>query len=639
MSHPRGSTTAPAAFHLSHALLPSPSVIPSPSPPPIPDIGQSSVSSTGIVKTTDPQLVINPNLSPANRRPSPSNSLTSVDHHPGSYTSLPALDSFPPPMLSEQLYEEGDVEEKHSRAKKSRSRPDAGEAAASGTGAMPTTPLKPSSLSSFTCNVTPTQHTSAASPHPPESITINTRNITMSSSFAAHQPFLSPSSSIHRSSSLLHLRGTNKKLVLGMVGLPARGKSYIAQKVSRYLNWSSYLCQVFNIGVYRRRMFGAHLPADWFDPTNPEGVRQRSECALAALDDMFQFFHQGGQAAVFDGTNTTAERRAMVTERVERQASEMGMVIELVWIESIVHDEKIVEENIRETKLTSPDYDHLTADVATADFKERIKNYSIGYETLAENTEQPYVKLIDAGRQIVTNRIVGYLMSKIVLYLHCISPRSHGGSVTRAPIFISRHGESQHNVLGLIGGDSDLSPQGLRYAKALAQFIDQENEFKAESGKDLTVWTSTMRRTIQTASYFHLPITQWRALIEIQVGVCDHMSYEEIAEKYPAEADARKKDKLRYRYPQGESYLDVIQRLEPCILELERMQSPVLLIVHRAVARCLLSYFMDIDPNQIPHLEVPLHTVLKLQPKAYQCQVTTFQFPIPSVDLPTQKGT
>ena len=100
------------------------------------------------------------------------------------------------------------------------------------------------------------------------------------------------------------------------------------------------------------------------------------------------------------------------------------------------------------------------------------------------------------------------------------------------------------------------------------------------------------------------------------------MTYEEIAEKLPAEADARKKDKLRYRYPQGESYLDVIQRLEPCILELERMQSPVLLIVHRAVARCLLSYFMDIDPNQIPHLEVPLHTVMKLQPKAYQCQVS-----------------
>ena len=423
-------------------------------------------------------------------------------------------------------------------------------------------------------------------------------------------------------------------------------QTYIAQKLSRYLNWCSYLCQVFNIGVYRRRLFGAHLSADWFDATNEEGFRQRNQCAVEALNDMFTFFKAGGQAAVFDGTNTTQERRDMVREYIGRHAAETGIQVELVWIESIVSDQVIVDENIRETKLSSPDYDHLTAADATSDFRARILNYAKHYEPLPSTSDYPYVKLIDAGRQMITNRVVGYLMSKIVFFL--INLR-----VNRAPIYITRHGESQHNVLGLIGGDSELSPQGLRYAKALARFIEEEDEFKGEKAEHLTVWTSTMRRTIQTASYFHLPITQWRALIEIQVGVCDNLSYEEIAERLPAEADARKKDKLRYqrstghthrslqhpvdlflllpshrlcalsryRYPQGESYLDVIQRLEPCILELERMQSPVLLIVHRAVARCLLSYFMDIDPNQIPHLEVPLHTVLKLQPKAYECQV------------------
>ena len=41
-------------------------------------------------------------------------------------------------------------------------------------------------------------------------------------------PTLTFSNSLHRSNSLLHLRGTNKKLVLGMVGLPARGKCWAA---------------------------------------------------------------------------------------------------------------------------------------------------------------------------------------------------------------------------------------------------------------------------------------------------------------------------------------------------------------------------------------------------------------------------
>ena len=37
------------------------------------------------------------------------------------------------------------------------------------------------------------------------------------------------------------------------------------------------------------------------------------------------------------------------------------------------------------------------------------------------------------------------------------------------------------------------------------------------------------------------------------------MTYEEIAERFPKEFAERDQDKLRYRYPQGESYLDVCQ--------------------------------------------------------------------------------
>ncbi len=42
-------------------------------------------------------------------------------------------------------------------------------------------------------------------------------------------------------------------------------------------------------------------------------------------------------------------------------------------------------------------------------------------------------------------------------------------------------------------------------------------------------------------------------------------------------------DKFRYRYPRGESYEDVIQRLEPVIFELERERRTVLVIGHQAV--------------------------------------------------------
>ena len=41
-----------------------------------------------------------------------------------------------------------------------------------------------------------------------------------------------------------------------------------------------------------------------------------------------------------------------------------------------------------------------------------------------------------------------------------------------------------------------------------------------------------------------------------------------------------------------QSYQDLVQRLEPVIMELERQEN-VLVICHQAVLRCLLAYFLD----------------------------------------------
>ena len=115
-----------------------------------------------------------------------------------------------------------------------------------------------------------------------------------------------------------------------------------------------------------------------------------------------------------------------------------------------------------------------------------------------------------------------------------------------------------------------------------------------------------------------------RALDEIDAGKCDGLTYEEVAEKMPEEFEARASDKLRYRYPGGESYEDVIMRLEPVIFELERQREPIMIIAHNAVVRCLYGYLMDKKPEECPHIEVPLHTVIELTPRAYGCDEERF---------------
>lgn len=70
--------------------------------------------------------------------------------------------------------------------------------------------------------------------------------------------------------------GRSDKVVIPMVGLPARGKSYFSKKITRYLHWLGYSCKIFNIGNYRRKFVGTtNCKANFFDNKNTEAVKQR----------------------------------------------------------------------------------------------------------------------------------------------------------------------------------------------------------------------------------------------------------------------------------------------------------------------------------------------------------------------------
>lgn len=408
------------------------------------------------------------------------------------------------------------------------------------------------------------------------------------------------------------------KLVIVLVGLPARGKTFVSRKMARYLNWLGFSARTFNIGDYRRRKLGTHHRHDFFDPTNVEGNRLRNELAGMALDDLLIWMKAGGRVGIYDATNTNAARRRQVYDRC------IAAGHDVVFIESVCEDPSIVEANIRETKLTSPDYEGMNPEEAAADFRARIDHYSRTYEPVTEE-DYAYIKLIDVGRIIVMHGIRGYLPGKLVNFLMNLH-------LVRRPIWLTRHGESEFNVQGRIGGDAGLSSDGHHYAQALSRFV------REHSIRPPNVWTSALRRTIETAGYLQIPSLPWRALDEIDAGVCDGMTYREIAEQMPEEFAARAQDKLNYRYPRGESYVDVVQRLEPVILELEREREPVLVIGHQAVLRMLYAYFMDRRPEDVLHIDIPIHTVIELVPGPYSFEERRYHLSLDDADGPVGMG-
>ncbi|KAI9839541.1 MAG: hypothetical protein M1819_002167 [Sarea resinae] len=424
---------------------------------------------------------------------------------------------------------------------------------------------------------------------------------------------------------LFGVQADDIRICVVMVGLPARGKSFICQKAVRYLGWRDIPAKVFNVGNYRR----ADTPkptAEFFDYHNAEGERLRRAAAEAAIADMIQWFDDGqGIIAFLDATNSTKDRRRWIFERCVAEG------IDVIFVESKCDDEELIMNNILDVKTSSPDYVGLDPELAAQDFRKRIRNYEKVYETIDEDEKDlTYVKLINVGSQTIINRVHDYLQSRIVYYLmnlH-IKPRH---------IWLSRHGESQYNLEGKIGGDADLSERGEAYAEALPDVIRQS----IAPGQKLTVWTSTLKRTIQTARYLrpeHGRQLPWKALDELDSGVCDGLTYEEIEAKYPEDFKARDDDKYNYRYRGGESYRDVVVRLEPIIMELERTED-ILIVTHQAILRCIYAYFMNVPQERSPWMEVPLHTVIKLTPKAYNTIEERFSAHIPAVSTFREKGT
>ncbi|KAK9436705.1 fructose-2,6-bisphosphatase [Metarhizium brunneum] len=414
------------------------------------------------------------------------------------------------------------------------------------------------------------------------------------------------------------------KICVVMVGLPARGKSYIAQIAQRYLQWLSIPAQTFNVGNYRRN--DAPQPtADFFDTNNAEGERKRRAAAEAAVADMLAWFRTGGVVAILDATNSTKERRKWVSDVCAQHG------IEVLFVESKCDDQEIIMANIRDVKTTSPDYRGQDPEAAAQDFLNRISNYEKIYKTIdqdGDEDEYTYLKIMNIGKQVIINRIQDYLQSRIVYYLmnlH-IRPRS---------VWLSRHGESMYNLDGRIGGDTLLSPRGEQYARKLPELVRES----VGDDRPLTVWTSTLKRTIATARFLplHYNQLQWKALDELDSGVCDGLTYQEIKDRFPEDFAARDEDKYNYRYRGGESYRDVVIRLEPIIMELERSED-ILIVTHQAVLRCIYAYFMKKDQAKSPWMNVPLHTLIKLTPRAYGTEEVRYEANIPAVSTWRGKG-
>eukprot|EP01038_Epipyxis_sp_PR26KG_P008460 gene8460-11440_t len=416
--------------------------------------------------------------------------------------------------------------------------------------------------------------------------------------------------------------GLEQPLVMAMVGLPARGKSYLVKMIMRYLKWIGFECKVFNVGSYRRQIGLQSADSKFFDTNNADANKVREDMAMAVQDSMYQWLSESKdfrrRVAIFDATNTTRARRAALSQRAKSQG------VFLLYVESICDDQDVLKRNYS-LKLQNEDYKSMDSESALKDFMSRVTAYEKVYESIEDtedNSNISYIKLINVGQKVITRNCTGFLPSQVAFYLQNvhIQPRK---------IYLSLSAENLEHMENL---DSRLSgvttgiltEEGTRYTTDLADFIKSEqSESLVELGKEVLILTGTAKIHLQTVSQlhdgfscFHTPI-----LNELRAGDFHGLSKDEVKKLYPKEYDKRMQDKLHYRYPGvgGESYLDVIERVRPLIIELERQRRSILVVCHLAVLRCIYAYFMGVPLQDIPFKSFEAHHIYELTPGPFGC--------------------
>ena len=164
------------------------------------------------------------------------------------------------------------------------------------------------------------------------------------------------------------------------------------------------------------------------------------------------------------------------------------MNAKLIYIEVIVNQPELIEANIKAKRRAQGLGE--TSMAALREHNLKVKQYSRMYVTLQDDGSEDdlsYMKLYNYGQKVVTNRMYGYLRMRIAQFLTTVHTTPH-------TIWLSRHGQSEYNVLGKIGGNPPLSRAGEEYARRLGPWVPHHVCVDAE-GKTVKarLWTSSLQ--------------------------------------------------------------------------------------------------------------------------------------------------
>lgn len=266
-----------------------------------------------------------------------------------------------------------------------------------------------------------------------------------------------------------------RKLYVAMVGLPARGKSTLARRIRQGLLAEGIRAQIFNNGDMRRALVGAEsTEPDFYNPENSAGREIREQICLRNMARARAWLAEQGEVAILDATNASRARRILIEQTLTDHP--------VLFVECVNEDPLLLNACIRR-KTTLPEYAAYSEADALDSFMKRIGYYESIYSPLQD---EKFWLCVDS----TANRILDERPCEGSPYYPAI--REIVVSVWVHSLYLARHGQTEFNVQGRIGGDPPLTALGRSQAEALARHMrDRRIDW---------VFTSTRLRSHETAA-------------------------------------------------------------------------------------------------------------------------------------------
>ncbi len=378
------------------------------------------------------------------------------------------------------------------------------------------------------------------------------------------------------------------KLIIAMVGLPAMGKSTVAQKLKENLEKAAIRVAIFNNGEVRRRLFPKNTShAEFYDPKNAANAALRDDIALINIYGAKDFLNQGGEVAILDATNVGRTRRSKVRSHLAG--------LSVLFVECVNDDVELHQASIQR-KIKLSEFAHLTPAEAQASFEARIAHYRTEASPFIDGED--FIRVDSLNNAVLEERLRGYIPFYPMLRDILVSDWVKS-------LYLVRHGETFYNLEDRIGGDSELTQRGHDQAFALARHF-QEVDFPY-------VFVSTRKRTLQMVQELvrgrrQCSVIPLREFDEIDAGVCEDLSYAEVKARMSEEYAARGRDKYNYVYPRGEGYVTLKERVTRGLrkaLYLSGNAGNILIVGHQAVNRMILSHFLFRRTEDVPFIYIP----------------------------------